>query len=89
MSDLTIPREAREAWECHGQFVISRIGRMRRAGRAFMTWWLAVPGIGATIFYTFRNRRSTARLHGRCNADHLGDRGARRLCHRRHRARRL
>jgi hypothetical protein len=53
MSDITITREAHEAPERHGPFVISRIGRMRRAGRAFMTWWLAVLGIGATIFYTF------------------------------------
>jgi hypothetical protein len=53
MLDLTITREARETPERHGPFAISRIGAMRREGRAFMTWWLAILSIGATVFYTF------------------------------------
>ena len=53
MLDLTITREALETPERHGSFVTSRAVRLRRPGRAFMSWWLVVLGIGAALFYAF------------------------------------
>ena len=53
MLDLTITRETRETPERHAPFVASRAVKVRRPGKAFMSWWLVVLGIGAALFYAF------------------------------------
>jgi hypothetical protein len=45
--------KAREIPERHSPLVISRIVGARRQDKAFMSWWLAVLGIGAALFYAF------------------------------------